>query len=190
MILGVTGNFGSGKSEIAKMFMSHGAYIIDADVLGHIVLEEDKDKIVRAFGTKILGKDGEVDRKKLGDLVFNDHEKLARLNRLTHPKIVKKIKKIIKHLRKGFIVVDAALILEFGGRGLVDRLLVVTCKREIRVKRLKRMGYTLEEIKKRLKSQMKEEDKVLKAHFVIDNSGSLEETRAKVKKLAKDLRLI
>ena len=132
MIIGLTGAVASGKSLVADEFEKLGARVIDADIIAREVLspgEEQFNQVVEEFGTKILTEDGEIERLKLAEIVFNDCEKLTRLNQITHPEIIKRILVRIEEIRaedpEVLIVLDAPLLIEVGLHEKVDRVVVV-----------------------------------------------------------------
>lgn len=190
-IVGLTGNIASGKSVVASMFQELGASIIDADQIARLVVEPGQPawkEIVERFGEEVLNPDGTINRSRLGEIVFRDGEKREELNRITHPRIIERIKKIIeKHRKDGaeIVIVEAALIVERGGmKPIIDDLIVVTADEETQMRRLTQMvGLSREEALLRIKSQMPISEKVKHATYVIDNSGNLEETMDQVKKV-------
>jgi dephospho-CoA kinase len=182
-IVGLTGNIASGKSVVASMFRELGASIIDADQIARLVVEPGQPawkEIVERFGEEVLNSDGTINRSRLGEIVFRDGEKREELNRITHPRIIEKIKELIEKHRK-----EAALIAERGGmKPIISDLIVVTADEETQISRLtQRVGLSREEALLRIKSQMPISEKVKHATYVIDNSGNLEETRDQVKKV-------
>lgn len=188
MIIGVTGSFGSGKTTVAEMLGSVGAYIIDADIVCHELMLPGKKvykEIVRCFGKKVLNKNKAIDRARLTDVVFSDASKLRLLNRLVHPEAIKKISNIARHKKnKGPVVVDGALLIESGFYRKLDILIVVKAGMEKQISRLMpAKGIARKEILKRLRSQGPLKKKLALADFVIDNSGSKKETRRQVKKI-------
>ena len=143
MIIGITGSIGSGKTTAAKIFSRHWYTRIDADEIGHQIIKnkEVKDKIIKNFGNSVLDKNKQIDRAKLGDIVFNDDAQLKKLNSITHPSIIKNIKnKIIKIKykcgKKTKIVIDAPLLLETKTKNLADKIVVIKCNKNNILKRL------------------------------------------------------
>ena len=141
-IIGLTGSIGCGKSSVSNILISKGIKVIDADKIAREIFNFDnvKNQIVDTFGQYVLNFDGEIDRKKLGQIVFNCSEKLLQLNKITHPVIIEEIKKHIniylqKHIQ--FIVLDAPLLIEVGMLDLVDIVLLITCDVNIQVERVK-----------------------------------------------------
>jgi len=193
--VGLTGNIASGKSQAAVMFAELGAHIIDADTVGHSLLKSGNEigkKIIGAFGTEILGPDGEIDRRKLGNAVFINEGKRRLLNSLIHPAIHSEILRSIFELEQsssgGIIVVDAALMVETGHYRMYDRLIVVTCDPALQIARLmNRDGLNEQEARARIMSQMPIEEKLRVAHYTIDSSGTLKQTREQVEAIYRDL---
>jgi dephospho-CoA kinase len=195
MLIGLTGGIGSGKSIVAGMFKSLGARIIDADRISRDVMvpgSEVYKKVVNVFGEGILKDDQTIDRKKLGDMIFGNPEKIALLNECTHPEIFREIDRRVKEIRQktpdALIIVDAALLVETGAYKTFDKLVVVYVDEETQLKRLKeRDGFTDEEVTKRISSQMPLKEKVKYTDFVIYNDKGLEDTRRQVIDIYKTL---
>ncbi|KPK97457.1 MAG: hypothetical protein AMJ95_08855 [Omnitrophica WOR_2 bacterium SM23_72] len=181
IVLGITGVFGSGKTTVAKYFKSFGADVIDADRIAHRCLNQDRQahkRIVSAFGAKILDAQGMIMRRKLAKIVFRNKISLQRLNRILHPAIIRIIKEKINLSRSGVIVLDAPLLLEAGLKSTTDKVVVVTITQAKQLERLaKRNALRPEEVLRRTKSQIPQSQKVRLADFIINNSGSLKETK-------------
>ncbi len=190
-VIGLTGNIACGKSTVARIFRELGAKIIDADEIARKVVEPGKPawkKIVETFGEQVLNPDKTVDRKKLGEIIFNDEAKRRTLNEITHPGIIGRVRELVETYRKEnapVVIIEAALIVEKGGlKDLIDGLIVVTADEESQMKRLiERSGYSVEEALSRIKSQMPPSEKVKHADYVIENSGTLENAHIQVKAL-------
>lgn len=186
-IIGLTGGIGSGKSTVAEILKKLGAVVIDLDHIGHEVLRKDSvvyKKIISVFGEGILNDDGEIDRTKLGKIVFSDEGALQRLNKIVHPAIDKRVREeTIKNRRKGIkvMVMEAAAMLENERAWQADEIWVITTTMENAVKRIKdRPGYTEEIAMSRIKSQFTNEDRLKKADIVITNNGTLEDLKSRV----------
>lgn len=194
-VLGLTGNIASGKSTVARMLADMGARIIDADLIAREVVEPEKPAwidIVKKFGPEILSPDGTIDRRRLGEVVFADEGKRRLLMDITHPRIKEAVRERLSEYRKEnvpVVVIEAALIVESGGlREFLDGLIVVTADEEAQIERLiKRSGYTREEALARIGSQMPAGEKALHADYLIDNSGTEEETEARVRRLWEEI---
>lgn len=187
MILGITGIFGSGKTTIANLFAKHGFKVIKADEIGHKLLNKKsiKEEIISEFGGLILV-NNRIKRGKLKDIVFNNHKKLIKLNKIIHPKIIKEIKSIIKKSKNKNIVIDAALLIEAKALNLVDKLIVVKINRKEQLKRiLKKKKYNKKEIKNIIKSQLNQKEKLKYANIVVDNSKDLKNTKKQVNKIVR-----
>lgn len=192
VIIGVTGGFRSGKSTAAGMFERLGAVVIDADKIAHDIILPGKGvykKIISLFGRDILNKNKTIDRKRLGRAVFNNRKKLSLLNSVIHPEVIKRIRETLNKKRScgGVFVIDAPLLIEAGLLDMIDRLVVVTIKRKIQIKRLKDTGLTRLDVIKRIRSQMPLSKKRRLADFIIDNNGSLNSTRKEVEKIWKEI---
>jgi dephospho-CoA kinase len=193
-VFGLTGNFGSGKSTVAAMFLRAGIPALDADRISREVAAPGgrvHSSIVREFGRRILLPDGSIDRGKLADIVFTDPARRARLEAITHPAILDAMKAALEELsREGYraALVEAALIHESGRKGLFDVVISVRCDGETQLRRvMERDGMSREQAQLRLRAQMDPEGKAARSDHVIDNSGSPEETRAQVERLARTL---
>ena len=188
---GLTGGVASGKSTVARMFAELGAKIIDADRLGHELIRRGLpayEETVQRFGPRILDRSQEIDRKRLGAIVFADPQKLQQLNAILHPRIIEGVELLARefHSRdpERVIVVDAALIFEAGIGGHFAKVIVAWCRPEQQIDRLiTNAGISREEAERRIASQMPVEEKRRRAHYVIDCSGSLDKTRRQVEAL-------
>ena len=193
--VGLTGNIASGKSSAALLFAELGVHVIDADRLVHELLKSGTptyDKIVSAFGERILDPGGEIDRKRLGQIVFSDADERSRLNALTHPEVHTAILQRIFELEQlsssGIIMVDAALMVETGNYRMYHRLIVVTCNPSLQISRLvSRDGLSEADAKARIASQMPIEEKLKLANYIIDTSGTLKKTQDQVEEIYRDL---
>ena len=185
-VIGLTGNIGCGKTTVSRMFEDLGAEVIEADRIGHQLLEKEKIKkrVVSIFTESVLDAQGNISRKKLRNLVFKDKKKLEQLNSILHPLMVKEIEKKIKTSRSNLIVVDAAVLFEAGWDCLVDKILVVSAPYHTQLKRIKDQGdFSLAEIKGIMEVQLPQSEKIKRADFVIENEGSIEKTREQVRNL-------
>lgn len=185
-VIGLTGNIGCGKTTVAHMFEDLGVEVIEADRIGHQLLEKEKIKkrVVSIFTESVLNGKGNISRKKLRNLVFKDKKKLELLNSILHPLMVKEIKKKIRMSRSNLIVVDAAVLLEAGWDSLVDKILVVTTPYHTQLKRVKdQSDLSPVEIKGIMEAQFPQSEKIKRADFVIENDGSIDKTREQVRKI-------
>ena len=182
--VGLTGGIASGKSLVAKFFKDLGAHIIDADRIVHDLLESDQEackEILDFFGKEIMRSDKSIDRRKLGDIVFNDAKKRVWLNNCLHPRVFSVYKGQVQLLCDRqpdcIVVLDAALLIETGFHRGMDRVIVVYAKLDQQIERLiSRDKFTREQALARISSQMPLDEKRGHADFVIDNTGSREHT--------------
>jgi len=186
-VFGLTGNIGSGKSTVAGMLRASGIPVLDADRISREVTAPGGrayGAVVETFGREIVLDDGTIDRKRLGEIVFADPRSRERLEAITHPAIFEAMKEAISGFeREGHrvVVVEATLIHESGRKGLFEAVISVTCDRETAISRLAaRGGMTRRQAEARLRAQMDSERKADASDYVIDNSGSLDDTRRQV----------
>ncbi|SEF90145.1 dephospho-CoA kinase [Caloramator fervidus] len=187
MVVGLTGGIATGKSTVSKIIAEKGIVVIDADRISREIVKPGEvayKKIVEFFGEEILSENGEIDRKKLRNIVFNDYNKLKVLNEITHPEILKKILIKIEDLKsKGekICVLDAALLIEANFHKFVDKVILVYCDIEIQISRLmKRDNLSREEAINIINSQMSFEQKKKYADYLIDNSKDIDFTKKQV----------
>jgi dephospho-CoA kinase len=193
--LGITGGIASGKSAVAGMLRELGFQVLDADGLGHTLIEPGTPayaEIMREFGAGVTGADGRIDRGKLGALVFRDRGQLERLNGIVHPRVEQEmVRQFGIWERNGVrdaVFVEAALLVEAGYQENLDGLVVAWCRPEQQVERLRARGLSEEEARRRIAVQMPAEEKLKYATEKIDCSGSFERTRRQVEQLAGKLR--
>jgi dephospho-CoA kinase len=185
MVVGITGNYCSGKDIASFQFQESGYRIIDVDRLGHEALSARKGEIVQAFGTAIL-RNGQVDRKKLGEIVFADQGQKKRLEIIVHPWMVEQVKKEVQ--TDGYFVINAALLVEMCLHVLCDFVLVVEVDQPSAVRRAVRRDHiSKEEALKRLRLQIPVKEKLHFVDKVIDNSGNIGDFRKKVKSVIQGL---
>jgi len=184
-IIGLTGNIGTGKSTVLGMLAELGAEIIDADRLAHEAIAPNGPAykaVVEEFGQEIVRPDGQIDRGRLGEIVFRDPEALARLEALVHPAVMARTRELIERAEAKVVVVEAIKLLESGlAQELCDAVWVVTCRPEQQLTRvMAQRGLTEAEARLRMEAQPSQEEKITRADVVIDNSGTMEETRRQV----------
>ena len=180
MVIGLTGSIGTGKSEAARQLEALGASIISADQVGHEAYTpntEAWEQVVAAFGDDILQDDGEIDRRKLGAVVFSDPGQLEKLNQIMHPRMARMVADKIEELRDQgveVVVVEAALLFEAGWDSLVEEVWVTDSMEQVVIERLKqRNGMSEEEARKRIASQMDRTERLERSDYVIENSGDM-----------------
>jgi dephospho-CoA kinase len=203
--VGLTGGIASGKSVVGGMFAELGAHLVEADQIAHQLMQPGEPvyrKVVREFGSGILNPDGTIHRAKLAQQAFGSpaaglEPRIEVLNQLVHPGVVERqdqwMAEIGRKDPRAIAMVEAALILEAGAGTRFDRLIVVTCRPEQRIERwAERVHVDYEtarrEVARRMAAQFSEEEKIRASDFVIDNSGTLEGTRAQVTRLYPRLR--
>ena len=200
--VGLTGGIGCGKSTIAAMMSEFGCHIINADKMAHALIAPGKpayDEVVREFGKKILGPDAIIDRARLAAIVFGDTKKLAALNAIVHPRVLREIDREFDRLAAndphGVAVVEAALLIEAGYHHKLDRPVLVTCTREQQLERLTNAAFgrvmPREQAEKRMAAQMPLDEKRKAAAGKIDEidcSGSFDYTKRQVGMLVEHLR--
>jgi dephospho-CoA kinase len=194
VIAGLTGGIATGKSTVAALFRDLGARVIDFDALAHRVMSPGLkawEEIVKFFGTGILNPDRTINRKELGRLVFDDPEKLARLNSIVHPAVFEEDRKITAEILArdpdAVIIKEIPLLVEAGAGHLVDKIIVVHASPEVQLQRLLGRGFNREEALKRINAQAPPGEKMKWADFVIYNDGCLEETRKQVEEVYRQL---
>ncbi|NMA92914.1 MAG: dephospho-CoA kinase [Firmicutes bacterium] len=190
-VIGLTGGIASGKSTVAGMLRAKGAPVLDADLIAREILapgEEAWQEIVDWLGAKILTPRGAIDRRRLGELIFSDPKKRERLNRITHPRVeqelLRRTEKIEQENPGPWLVWEVPLLIEAGLHKKVDRVLLVYLPERIqRVRLQEREGLTAGQAGERIRAQMPLAEKRGYANYIIDNSGSREETAGQVERL-------
>ncbi len=188
LVVGLAGGVGSGKSTVASLFKNWGARVIEADSIGHRVLDRPpvRAALVAEWGRGIL-RDGRVDRGALARLAFRSRRSVGRLNRLVHPPVLREIRREIRRAR-GWVILDAALLYESGADGLCDRVVFVRAPRALRAARVRARGWRAGELARRERFQWPPAYKKKKAHYVIDNAGPKSRTEAQAGRIRDDLR--
>ena len=197
--VGLTGGIASGKSVVGEMLVARGARLIQADHIAHELMQPGQpvyEEVVRHFGRSILNPDGTVNRPKLAEAAFSPNPsgdtRIGELNAIVHPAVIRReddwMEAESRRDPRGIAVVEAALILEAGAADRFDRLIVVTCSEDQRVQRFaQRLKIEVEaarrEVVRRMSTQLPDSAKIRRADFVIDNSGSLDNTEAQVREL-------
>lgn len=189
--IGLTGGIGTGKTTVSTILCDLGAEIINADLLGHEVYEPNSDgwlEMIKAFGRGIINDKSEIDRKKLGVIVFNDPDALKLLNAITHPRIYGRIEDQISKIstidKSSIIVVEAALLIEAGWMSLTDEVWITKSNESNVIKRVQeRNSLSVNAIQSRIKSQMDYSIRAKYADVIIENNSNVSELRNKVTKL-------
>jgi dephospho-CoA kinase len=177
LVLGLIGGIGSGKSRVAAELQRHGAVVLVGDKLGHEALLQPvlRDQVVRRWGTEVLNATGEVDRRKLGRIVFGDPAELRALERIVHPFIERGFREGIARVDAPLVVLDAAVLLEAGWNEMCDRIVYIDAPRPLRLQRLAaERGWSIKEVEAREQVQMSLTEKASRADVAVDNSGSPE----------------
>jgi dephospho-CoA kinase len=184
MLIGLTGNIATGKSEVAQMLADLGAHVIDADKVAHEMMQPGGpayEAVVASFGPEILADDGTIDRGKLGAIVFADPAALGRLEEAVHPATITEVDRRIAAAAAPVVVVEAIKLIETGMHRGYDALWVVTAPRSLQIARLVvQRGQTEEQAILRIDAQPRQEEKAALADVVIVNDGDLAELREKV----------
>lgn len=191
MVLGITGNIASGKSSVAREFASLGAAVVDADQLARDAVAPGSaalERLVGSFGEQILTAAGTLDRERLGEMIFADDEARQRLNAIVHPAIAELAEARLNELSQRqdvpLVVYEAALLFEAGAEKRVDRVLVVKIDPQVQLQRLlQRDQLSQESAQQRMAAQMSQAEKINRADFVIDNSGTPQEMKRQVASL-------
>lgn len=194
--VGLTGSIAVGKSFVCECLRGLGCHVLDADKTSRDVVAKGTDglaEVVRNFGDGMLQPDGELDRKKMGAIVFADEGKRQLLNSIIHPRVTEAqnnwIAEVEKNDPKGIAVIDAALMIESGGYQRFDKLIVVWCEPEIQLQRLMgRDGFDENTAKMRISAQMPQDEKKRFADHLIDTSNGFDDTREQVERLVSQLK--
>lgn len=198
--VGLTGGIASGKSVVAEMFAATGVHVIQADAIAHRLMQPGEpvyEQVVEHFGSGILNPDKAINRAKLAEAVFGDSPRVEELNRMVHPAVVAEQDRWMEEVGRAdahaIAMVEAALILEAGAEDRFDCLVAVTCRPEQRAKRWAQRLHLDEEsarreVTRRMAAQWPDEEKVKAADYVIDNSGSLDQTERQVREVFAQLK--
>jgi dephospho-CoA kinase len=192
-VIGLTGGIASGKSLVSKTLQGLGMTVIDADDISHEILAHDtsiKQKVNQIFGKEVLNEEGEIDRGKLGSIVFSRKPGLRKdLEAILHPPIREEMWKRARENRSDNVVLDIPLLIETDEHERVDVVIVVYATRELQIQRLMaRDGISRQEAMGRIASQLPLEEKVSAAHYVINNTGSVEETIEQTTRFHQEIR--
>jgi len=193
-VIGLTGGIGSGKSTVSQFLAELGAVILDTDKIGHKMFKSDtelRQKVVAAFDREVLTFDGDIDRRKLGEIVFGNPELLSQLNQIMHPRMYEIVKaQLEENRRQGVKVValEAPLLVEAGWASLVDEVWVTVASEATVLRRLReRTGLSESESLARIHSQLSSEERVKHADVIINTDCDLDELKARVGELWREL---
>ena len=198
LLTGITGGMGSGKTLVASIFFEFGAHILDADAICQKLVEPGQPalkEISEYFGENIIDEFGNLDRKKLAQIIFFDQNKKKALENILHPRVFEienlEYKNICQQNPKALVMIDAALLIESGNYKKMDKIIVINTDKKTQIERvLARSGLDHNEIIARIDSQMAISEKIKYADFVLDNSSDKYSLRKKVKKLHIELSIL
>ena len=190
-VIGLTGNIATGKSVVRRMLEHLGAYTIDADALTHRAYAKGApgyQQVIDRFGKWLLNREGEIDRKKLGNLVFNDAEALKQLEEIVHPLVRQAVEVLLQRARQPVVVIEAIKLLEGDLRKVCDTIWVTNAPESAQVERLMRKrGFTEEQALERARAQSPQSQKVKMGNMVITNTGSYEDLWKQVSEAWKEI---
>ncbi|MEW6359893.1 MAG: dephospho-CoA kinase [Planctomycetota bacterium] len=187
-VIGISGGVAAGKSTVARILAGLGAEVVDADAIGHEALkrEDVKRRVVSKLGGEILDDRGEIDRRKLGAIVFSSPDRLNDLEAIVHPIILERIREQIRSASERaakVVALDAALLYESGLDEICDGVVFVDADEKKRAARASGRGWTAEDCAGRERRQIKTADKRRRANWIVDNSGSLKELENQIRKI-------
>ena len=196
--VGLTGSIAVGKTFVCCVFRELGCFVLDADEVARDVVRpgtEGHRRVVKSFGNDVLTEEGELDRAKLGSVVFRDENKRQLLNSIIHPLVFEEQDRWLAQSQKqnpdGIAIVDAALMIESGGYRRFDKLIVVWCKPEIQLERLQlRDNLSSADAERRIATQMPQEEKKLYADYLIETSNGYEAAREQTAEVFRKLRFL
>jgi dephospho-CoA kinase len=194
-VVGVTGGIGSGQSSVCQILSKLGCKVIDVDKKAKQIISKDRSlqkELIKTFGNEIFYKDGQLNRRLLASIAFQDEEKTQKLNRLVHPRMVSEVIEEMENARFSqkypLIVIDAALVYEISIEQMFDSIIVVYTSLKNRIDRvMKRDGLTKDEILARVRRQIPLEEKKKWAEYVVDNDGSLEDLEKQTRKIFEEI---
>ena len=190
LIVALTGGIGSGKSHAGGYFQNLGAIVVDSDQLARDVIERGTpgfDEVINRFGDAILT-EGDIDRRKLGEIVFEDSQARVNLESIIHPRIQATFSELVAQAPEGSIIINQIpLLVETGGMDRFDRIITVISTREKRVERLKARGMSNSEITRRMQSQVSDEERIEISDFIIENHGNEENLLREVEAVYSEL---
>lgn len=196
--VGLTGGIGCGKSTVAGMFASLGAVMVNSDDIGRTLMQPGGvvyDRIVSGFGSEVVDSNGQLDRAKLADIVFHNLEKLKHLNAIVHAPVLREIDRQVQLTRwkdpNAVILVESAVLFEAGQNRRFDKIVVVWCRPDQQVERyVAKSRISVEDVQRRMAAQMPGEEKKRLADYVIDTSGSIEDSERQSKETFSQLQAL
>ena len=196
--VGLTGGIGCGKSTVAGMFASLGAVMVNSDDIGRTLMQPGGvvyDRIVSGFGSEVVDSNGQLDRAKLADIVFHNLEKLKHLNAIVHAPVLREIDRQVQLTRwkdpNAVILVESAVLFEAGQNRRFDKIVVVWCRPDQQVERyVAKSRISVEDVQRRMAAQMPGEEKKRLADYVIDASGSIEDSERQSKETFSQLQAL
>lgn len=190
LIIGLTGGIGSGKSQASQWFESRGIQIVDADIIAREIVKKNSptlNKIINKFGNEILDKNGELNRRKLREIVFNKPQALMDLEQITHPDIRERAKQLLAQSTSSYTILVAPLLLEASEAGLANlchRILVIDSNEQNQITRAsQRDGQSVEKIQHIMANQLSRQERLVRAHDVVDNNQDIQHLNAQLAKL-------
>ena len=189
-VIGLTGGIACGKNTVAEMFQNFGAHVIDADAIVHHLLKNDrsvKQKVVAVFGRSVLDDKGEIDRRKLGGVVFGNPDYRHALEEIIHPPVMESMaaetRQKLSSGEYAAVVVNVPLLIEKDLTGMVDFVVLVYAHEDVQMQRLAQRGLSQEEAQQRIRSQMPSSEKAQFADFIIYNNDPLSDTAKQTKQV-------
>ena len=193
--IAITGGVASGKTSVCRFFQELGAFVVNADEIVHELLDPDTDlgqQIIRQFGPEILV-DGKLSRKMIAEKVFKDPQQLAKLEKLLHPAVLRKIEELYNQAcRLGMytsFVVEIPLLFEIQGESFYDYIVAVIADEAVARRRFEQAGYPSEEYDRRMRRQLRPQQKAERAHYQIQNNGTIDDLKNQIVELNKILKL-
>lgn len=191
LVVGLTGNYGMGKSAVLAMFRELGAVTLDADMIVEVLLEEKGvlDEVMALFGSEVFDGAGRLDKRKVADIIFKEPTLRIALENILHPLVFERIRAFINGMNNSdkIVIIEAPVIFERGYQNRFDRIITVYASLETAIMRLKEHGVSEEKAMQRISSQFPIDKKIAGSDFIIDNNGSMEDTRIQVERIYRKL---
>lgn len=188
LLVGLTGNYGMGKTSVLKMFENQGALTINSDKIVREVLSEKavKDKIREALGNKVFDSKGRLIKKRVSDIIFKDRSLRHAIEEIIHPLVFKEIERLT-HAKNGIAIVEAPVLFERGYESRFHKTITVYTDEETAMRRLEKQGVSRDEIRKRLSTQMPITEKIKRSDYTLNNSATPQKTKAQVRSIYREL---